>query len=297
MTRTLRTFACLTVLAMAITGCSTIELAGQKPVAHASADRPAVRCVCLWHEAKGQTETGQTARGFAGQVYFFTAQGETPVAVEGDVHVYLFDDTGSPEEQARPVAEVGFANVEWQSMRHESQLGPVYSLFVPYPRDGNYEANCTLRVRLNRPGSPPLFSDMTSVKLSGLPRQEQRLAVQSVDPRREQQWANETPMLSEQRTTGETIGIRRGDRLMATTTSPSRGTEIGQQTLHAQQPTPNANSSVRYYEEKLQTILKQRAEGRAAEHHRSSSGIEQTGYEQSAFDGRRQPVENPFYSY
>jgi hypothetical protein len=300
MTRTLVSFALLFTMA-AISGCSTVEIAGHKPTPFASADHPAVRCVCLWQDAEGQAETGQTARGFAGQVYFFTAQNEAPVAVEGNVHVFLFDDHGSPAEQARPISQAAFDSSEWQTMRHESKLGPAYSLFVPYPRAGNYEANCTLRLRLTQADGSTLFSEMAHVKLSGLDRQQRKEEVSPIDPRREQQWSAEQQTVSEDRTTGETIGMRRGDRFIATANpgTPSRGTEIGRPVLPAEKANPDIDSRVKYYEEKLRTILKQRAANQSSQNQRPQHGpgtIEQTGYQQLGRDGASQ-LENPFYSF
>jgi hypothetical protein len=302
MIRTLVSFAFLTALVTSATGCSTVDLAGHKRAPFASTDHPAVRCVCLWQEAAGQTETGETVRGFAGQIYFFTANDQSSVGVEGDVHVFLFDDHGSPDEQARPISEAGFANVEWQAMRRDSQLGPTYSLFVPYPRAGNLEANCALRLRLTQPDGSTLFSEMTQVKLPGLARREQKREVPSVDPRREQQWSAEQQPAREGRTTGETIGMRRGDRFIATANpgTPSRGTEIGRPVLPEEKANPNIDSRVKYYEEKLQTILKQRAANQSSQNQPAQYGpgaIEQTGYRQSSGNGQSQQVENPFYSF
>ena len=299
MTHSLRTIAFLTAMTAVVTGCSTVDIARRKPIPFASDGQPAVRCVCLWQEAEGQLETGETTRGFAGQVYFFTAESEAPVAVEGDVQVFLFDDHGSPEEQARPISQAGFANVEWQAMRHESKLGPAYSLFVPYPRAGNYEANCALRVRLTHPDGTAMFSKMTPVKLLGLPRPERQEQVHAVDSRREQQWVADQRPATEERTTGETIGIRRGHRLILNqqAEAPSRGHEISRDSLSERQPAPDTNSRVKYYEDKLQTILKQRAAKQSAEGHRGHDVIQQTGYQQSSGSGQSRHSDNPFYSF
>lgn len=302
MTRLQVSFAFLTVLMASVAGCSTVDIAGRKPAPFASADHPAVRCVCLWQEAKGQAETGEITRGFAGQVYFFTADDQSSVGVEGDVHVFLFDDHGSPDQQARPISESGFANVEWQAMRRDSQLGPTYSLFVPYPRAGNLEANCALRLRLTQPDGSTLFSEMTQVKLPGLARQKRMQEVSPVDSRREQQWSAEHQPAREGRTTTETIGMRRGDRFIATATSgtQSRGTEIGRPALTAGKANPDIDSRVKYYEEKLQTILKRRAANQSSQHRPAQYGpgtIEQTGYEPSNGNGQPQQLENPFYSF
>lgn len=302
MTRTLVLLVFLSAIAAGISGCSTVEIAGHKPTPFASADHPAVRCVCLWQDAEGKTETGQTTRGFAGQVYFFTAQNEAPVAVEGDIHVFLFDDHGSPAEQARPISQAGFDSGEWQSMRHESKLGPAYSLFVPYPRAGNYEANCTLRLRLTLPDGSTLFSEMTQVKLPGLARQELKQEFSPVDPRREQQWTGEQQTTSEGHTTTETIGIRRDGRLIATANpvTPSRGTEIGRPPLPAERANPDIDSRVKFYEDKLQTILKRRAANQSSQNQSAQNSpgtIEQTGYQQSSGDAQPQQFENPFRSF
>lgn len=299
MTRSLGTIAFLCVLTAVATGCSTVDLAGNKPVLFASDEQPAVRCVCLWQEAEGQLETGQTTRGFAGQVYFFVAESEAPVAVDGDVHVFLFDDHGSPEDQAQPISQAGFSNIEWQSMRNESNLGPAYSLFLPYPRPGKYEANCVLRIRLTRPDGSALYSEMTPVKLLGLPRPEQQEQVQTVDSRREQQWVAERRSATEERTTGETIGVRRGNRLILNERpqTPSRGHKIGRDSLPERQPDPEADSRVKYYEEKLQTILKQRAAKQAPENHGAAGTIQQTAYQQASGSDQPRRTDNPFYSF
>ena len=187
-------------------------------------------------------------------------------------------------------------------MRRESKLGPAYSLFVPYPRGGNYEANCTLRLRLTQPDGSTVYSEMAYVKLPGLARQERKQEVSPVDSRREQQWSGEQGLYSESRTTGETIGIRRGGRLIATATpgTPSRGTEIGRPVLPAEKANPDIDSRVKYYEEKLQTILKRRAANQTSQNlpvQYSPGAIEQTGYQQSGGNAQPQQVQNPFYSF
>ncbi len=299
MTRSLGTIAFLCVLTVVVTGCSTVDIAGNKPVPFASDEQTAVRCVCLWQEVEGLSESGQTTRGFAGQVYFFATESEAPVAVEGDVHVFLFDDHGSPKEQARPISQAEFANVEWQTMRRESKLGPAYSLFVPYPRGGSYEANCTLRVRLTHPDGSAVFSELTPVKLPGLPRPERQQQVHAVDSRREQQWVAERRSTIEERTTGETIGVRRGNRLILNERpeGPSRGHEITRDSSSQLQPAPEVNSRVKYYEDKLETLIKQRAAKQAAENHRSADTIQQTGYQQTSGSDQPRRADNPFYSF
>ena len=84
------------------------------PVAFETDAARAVRCLCLWSEGEATSADGRSTRGFAGQIYFFTADGASPVAVEGDVRVFLFDDIGTPKEQARPVDRLDISAEEFR---------------------------------------------------------------------------------------------------------------------------------------------------------------------------------------
>ncbi len=288
-----------TLLVVAFNGCSTVEIAGRKPPPRADAKHPASRCLCLWQQVNGQADSGESTRGFGGQIYFFTAESETPVTVDGDVHVFMFDDHGTPEEQSRPIYEAHFAAFELQQMLHESQFGPVYSLFVPYPRAGGFEANCSLRVRLTRPDGTHLFSELTPVKLVGFARSEKQAKGFPVDARREQQWASDqTSRRDESGIRVETIGVRRGNRLIATAGEQAEptGTIVGPDRSTGQNGGPDADARVQYYEGKLRSILQERAAQQSAtnpqQHARELGTIRQSSYEEPAngsFSGRYQP--------
>ncbi|NQV26065.1 MAG: hypothetical protein HQ518_17030 [Rhodopirellula sp.] len=163
-------------------GCTSLSLPhfGQSSAAKASG-KPA-RCLCLWQPVNTQDEAGRAVRGFGGQVYFFEANSEEPVAVAGDVRVFIFDDVGTPEQQARPKDIQNYDQFVWKSFLSQSQFGTNYKLFVPYQRDDEYERVCSLRLRLVRPDGTQLFSDMATVKLDGEPRDDKSIR-QLVSPR------------------------------------------------------------------------------------------------------------------
>ncbi|MHC4878666.1 MAG: hypothetical protein ACYTGL_19630 [Planctomycetota bacterium] len=295
MTLNPRSIAILILLTSGLTGCSTVELADRPPRTHQSAT--ASKCLCLWQQTEAQRSDGQAVRGFGGQVYFFPAEGEKPVSVDGTVHVFLFDDVGSSDEQARPIYETTFSSVEWNSMLSESQFGPVYSLFVPYPRGGKYEANCTVRVGLTGNDGSRVFSDMTPVRLAGLPRHKEQPVDRTVDPRREQQWVSDQQVVSSERTArSETIGVRRGDRFitMAGHSSTSDGV------VHdLNEPAPSSsdkdrNSRVQFYEQKLESLLRQRRVNQAEQRRDSARQIEQMSYEQPS---SHRDSGNPFLDF
>lgn len=163
-------------------GCSSLSLPhfGNAPAATVSST-PA-RCLCLWQPVKTEDASGQSVQGFGGQVYFFEAGSEEPVEVEGDVRVFVFDDVGTPEQQARPKDVKDFDPFVWKSFRNKSQVGTNYALFVPYDKASKYESICSLRLRLIQADGTQLFSDMATVKLAGKPREDKSIH-QLVSPR------------------------------------------------------------------------------------------------------------------
>lgn len=163
-------------------GCASLELPGRGHSATADASRTAMRCLCLWQPVETVDPAGQPVRGFGGQVYFFTADSEVPVAVTGDVRVYVFDDVGTPEQQTRPKDVQNYDPLVWKSFETESQVGINYAMFVPYHQASKYETICSLRLRLVRPDGTQLFSDMATVKLTGELREDRSIR-QLVSPR------------------------------------------------------------------------------------------------------------------
>ena len=91
------------------TGCASIDSFWESKPAYpmATKERPASQIIAMWHPAGG-THHGRPARGFAGNIMFFTARSAMPALVNGKVRVYLFEDQGTPEEQAKPIRQYDF---------------------------------------------------------------------------------------------------------------------------------------------------------------------------------------------
>ena len=162
-------------------GCTSLSVPhfGESKTENVGA-KPA-RCLCLWQPVHGQDAAGQQVSGFGGQVYFFAAGSEEPIEVDGDVRVFVFDDVGTPEQQARPKDVQDYDSFVWKSFLNNSQFGSNYTVFVPHAAASNYESICSLRLRLKRPDGSQLFSDMATVKLAG-ERREDKSIRQLVSP-------------------------------------------------------------------------------------------------------------------
>lgn len=156
-------------------GCTWLTVPHHESPPEAGDFETPVRCLCLWQPVDGVDAAGQSVRGFGGQVYFFAADSEEPVAVDGNVRVFIFDDVGTPDQQARPKDVQDFDSVTWQSFLGKSQFGVNYTVFVPYAQASRYESICSLRLKLSQPDGTQVFSEMATVKLAGEPREDRTI--------------------------------------------------------------------------------------------------------------------------
>ena len=164
--RTVANLACI-MLACSFAGCTTFHIPFEKKMPKATAGDPAVQILCLWQQAEGRDPEGYPCKGFSGQILFLSNKAATPVQIDGEVRIYLFDDQGTEEEQTRPIRQFDFDRGSWAIHLAESSLGPTYSVFVPYVRRGVKDANCSLRVRLKPKVGPTIFSDLNNMPLNG----------------------------------------------------------------------------------------------------------------------------------
>lgn len=153
-------------------GCASGNLLhlGKAEGPKASPKTPVVKVLALWQPGDGIGLEETSCRGFGGQIYFFTQESNLPASVDGSVRVFLFDDNGSPDEQAKPLHQFEFSSEAWDTHRYENKLGTVYSVFIPYTRKGAQQAECSLQVRFTPKNGPVVHSEMTKLTLPGTSR-------------------------------------------------------------------------------------------------------------------------------
>jgi hypothetical protein len=157
-------------------GCAQISLApfgwSHKAVV-SSPQNPVVEVMCLWEPAEGNDLNGLPCRGFAGQLLFFTAGNSEAAKVDGDIRIYVFDDVGDEAERSKPLHQFDFDSGSWNKLGRDGDLGMSYQIFVPYTRPGQFQANCSLRVRFTpKYGGSPIYSKMGPVALPGRVREQ-----------------------------------------------------------------------------------------------------------------------------
>lgn len=140
-----------------------------KPVTVASPENPVVDVVCLWEASQGRDLNGLPRRGLKGQVMFFTRGSNSPVAVNGDVKIYQFDNYGPRDSWNKPIHEFEFSAEQWNSFLQPGMLGPTYQLFIPYMRKHPEQVNVALQLRFTpRDGSTVVHSQNSSTDLIGV---------------------------------------------------------------------------------------------------------------------------------
>jgi len=150
-------------------GCASLKLLemANKDFPTATAQKPATEMLVIWQPAEGRGLKGLPTRGFAGQILFFTGQQTSPVQVDGDVRIYLFDDKGTADQQTKPIHQFDFKAEAWKTHLYAGTLGPAYQVFIPYTNDDHSQSKCALRVRLQPTTGPVIYSEMTSIALPG----------------------------------------------------------------------------------------------------------------------------------
>lgn len=130
---------------------------------------PIREIICIWQYAEGRDSKGSPSRGLAGRIMFFAQGSRTPVKIddESNVFVYLFDDQGTPAEQAKPFHRIRFIENVWNKHLTDGPLGPTYQVFIPYERDIVHQVKCTVNVRLLTDDRPPVSSEMNTITLFG----------------------------------------------------------------------------------------------------------------------------------
>jgi hypothetical protein len=196
-------------LLLVLAGCASTGLfkTSKDQFPKDSPKNPIIRIVALWQPTEGLSGN-KKSRGFTGQIYFFSQNGDIPARADGDVRIYVFDDQGTPEQNAKWMHEEVFPAASWDALLCKGTLGATYSVFVPYIRPGIHEAKCALRINYTPKSGPPVFSDMVDIILPGVKKPKVGLPGETTAD--ESKTAAEAPDLSDRQSANLTPPAARG---------------------------------------------------------------------------------------
>lgn len=129
------------------------------------------RIVSTWTDTVLQ-RTGQTPqRGFGGRLMFFMPGSKDPVRVDGQLVVYAFDETDREKHETHPTRKYVFPREEFARHESESQLGPSYSVWLPWDEVGGNMKQISLIAKFEPHGGTFVMGEQTKHLLPGLERQ------------------------------------------------------------------------------------------------------------------------------
>ena len=127
------------------------------------------RVVATWVDTVLQQPGEPTLRGFGGRIYFYDKEID-PLAVEGRLVVYAFDESDRAPTDHRPTRRFIFPPEQMALHQSESEIGVSYSFWLPWDEVGGEPADVTLIARFEPlDGSGLIVSEPARQGLPGRP--------------------------------------------------------------------------------------------------------------------------------
>lgn len=127
-----------------------------------------VRLVSTWADTVLQRTGKAPQRGFGGRLMFFRPGSEDPVRVDGQLVVYAYDETDREKHETHPTRKYVFPREEFALHESESQLGPSYSIWLPWDEVGGKVKQISLIAKFEPAGGTYVMGEQTKHLLPGL---------------------------------------------------------------------------------------------------------------------------------
>jgi hypothetical protein len=125
------------------------------------------RVVSTWTDTVLQRTDKAPQRGFGGRLMFFMPGSEDPVRVDGQLVVYAFDETDREKHETHPTRKYVFPREEFARHESESQLGPSYSIWLPWDEVGGKVKQISLIAKFEPHGGTYVMGEQTKHLLPG----------------------------------------------------------------------------------------------------------------------------------
>jgi hypothetical protein len=136
-----------------LTGCQGIQPTWPKtwgniwgntsPKLHESKYPAPVKMAAIWTPAVYNQVGQPTTRGLGGRIYFYDAKNQ-PVAVEGQLVVYAYNDTHSDGPSKTPERKFAFTPEQFTQHYNPTELGASYSVWIPWDAVGQPQMDLSL---------------------------------------------------------------------------------------------------------------------------------------------------------
>jgi hypothetical protein len=127
------------------------------------------RILPVWTDAVMHQKGKRGVRGFGGRIYFYESRASEPVEVDGGLAVYAFDAKSTDVHSQQPLKKFVFPADQFASHMSRTNLGPSYSVWLPWDEIGGPEQKLSLIVRFEGTDGGTTISDPTVKLLPGVP--------------------------------------------------------------------------------------------------------------------------------
>lgn len=125
------------------------------------------RLVSTWEDTTLTQAGKKPQRGFGGRILFFNDESQDPVRVEGQLVVYAYDENGREPHETHPTRRYVFPTEQFVKHESQCQLGPSYSVWLPWDETSGEQKNISLIARFEPKGGPLIVGDQTRHLLPG----------------------------------------------------------------------------------------------------------------------------------
>ena len=125
------------------------------------------RLVSTWEDTVLNRVGKKPQRGFGGRLLFFNEESDDPVRVDGQLVIYAYDEHGRADHETHPTRRYVYPAENFALHESECQLGPSYSIWLPWDELGGEQKNISLIARFEPKGGVLIAGDQTRHLLPG----------------------------------------------------------------------------------------------------------------------------------
>jgi hypothetical protein len=158
--------AAICLVALLLSGCSTLQSKWKWPGSEAKAKLPET-VMPIWTDTVLHQPGQPGVRGFGGRVYFYADKNGDPIKVDGALTVYVFDGDAQDANSHKPLRKFVITADQLASHHSKSDLGDSYSIWLPWDKVGGPSQSLSLICRFDGREGGTAISDAASKLLPG----------------------------------------------------------------------------------------------------------------------------------
>lgn len=143
------------------------------------------RILPIWTDTVLHQPNQKGVRGFGGRVYFYKEGKDSPVPVDGNVTVYVFDGDFDSVDSTKPLKKYIITADQLEKLSSKSTLGVSYSLWIPWDEVGGASRKLNLIARFDGMQGGTVISSSSAKLLPGIDTPKNRLDIKPASGQQE----------------------------------------------------------------------------------------------------------------